>query len=157
MSFDMTFSQRFWWICYKVYIYYKHSNVYIEGWELLYSKYKNHSFEKNDFRPVLSLMYLLFTIGDSGMLSKQISRKHREIVNANIFYSKNEYILNSFNFTLNTMKTTILFVKIDFFFQYFLFRHFVFDNIPESPIIRSRYINDNTVLGPYAQRVLDLV
>jgi hypothetical protein len=42
------------------------------------------------------------------------------------------------------MRTTILFVKIDFFFQYFLFRYFVFDNIPESPIIKSKYIHDNT-------------
>jgi hypothetical protein len=32
------------------------------------------------------------------------------------------------------MKTTLLLVKIDF-----LFRHFVFDNIPESPIIKSMY------------------
>ncbi len=41
------------------------------------------------------------------------------------------------------MKTTILFVKIDFFFQYFLFLHFVFDNIPDSPIIKSKSIHDN--------------
>jgi hypothetical protein len=25
----------------------------------------------------------------------------------------------------------------------FLFRHFVFDNIPESPIIKSKFIHDN--------------
>jgi hypothetical protein len=37
------------------------------------------------------------------------------------------------------MKTIILFVKIDF-----LIRHFVFDNIPESPIIKNEYIHDNT-------------
>jgi hypothetical protein len=27
--------------------------------------------------------------------SKQINRKHMEIINANIFYSKNKYTLNS--------------------------------------------------------------
>jgi lipoprotein signal peptidase len=42
------------------------------------------------------------------------------------------------------MKTTILFVKIDFFFQYFLFRHFVFDKIPESPNIKNIIHHNNT-------------
>jgi hypothetical protein len=52
------------------------------------------------------------------------------------------------------MKTTILFVKIDFFFQYFLFRHFVFDNILESPIIKSKYIHDNTGYTTYTFELL---
>jgi hypothetical protein len=44
-----------------------------------------------------------------------------EIIIANKFYSKNKYKLNTFesdlfNFTLNTIKTTI-FVKINFLFQ----------------------------------------
>ncbi len=51
----------------------------------------------------------------------QINRKHMEIINANKFYSKQIYIKSDlFNFTQDTMKTTILcllFVKIHFLFQ----------------------------------------
>jgi hypothetical protein len=56
-----------------------------------------------------------------------MNRKHMEIINSNTFYSKNKYSLNSILLILllNNLKTTILFFKIDFFFQYFSFRHFV--------------------------------